>query len=138
MHHEEQNSVVNAPSQTPNHSETLEKSKPVSSETLKQIMMMAGSLDENNLPLNEGHVSEILSQRGRITEYIHDDRKRDFEKFKHESWDKKFFFALGAVVWLVVFVISIVFFKEQAVTILASTATFLGGYGLGSKDKIKE
>lgn len=135
MPHEKQDSVSGVLSSDSNNGEEGRK---VSSETLKQVMMMAGNLDENNLPFNDEHITEVLSQRREITGFIHEDRKREFERFRHESWDKKFFFAISVVVWLVVFLISLIFFKEQVITILASTATFLGGYGLGSKSKSKE
>lgn len=135
MRREKRGSVADVASPFPDHSGNFENSKAVSSESLKQVMMMASNLDENSLPLNENHITEILSQRREITGYIHEDRKRDFEKFKHESWDKKFFYAIGVFVWLIVFVFSMMFYKEQVITILAATATFLGGYGLGSKSK---
>ncbi len=135
MLHEKQDSVASALSSDSSNSE---EGRSISSETLKQVMMMTSGLDENNLPFNEEHIAEVLSQRRQITGFIHEDRKREFERFKHESWDKKFFFAMSVIVWFAVFIISLIFFKEQVITILASTATFLGGYGLGSKSKSKE
>ena len=117
--------------------ESVGEKRGVASETLKRVMMMASNFDESEVPLNENHITEILSQRREITGYIREDRKAEHEKFKIESWDKKFYFVGGVIVWLVMFLVSMMYYKEQVVTILVATMTFFGGYGFGSQQTKK-
>lgn len=104
--------------------------------TFKELTMMAASsIEDDGIKLTEKQVDEILANRCKITDYIHKDKERAHERKMRHSYDSKYYFTGGAIVWLIIFIVSMLYYKEQILTILVSTGTFFGGYGFGAKNK---
>ena len=96
----------------------------MASETLNQMMLMMNSSDGGNMQFNEQHVSALVEQKGKIIDYIHDDRKR-------ESFDKKFYVCVAVFAWFFSLFFTMKFAPEYLDVVIASSATFLGGLGIG-------
>lgn len=103
--------------------------------TLKELTLMAASMEDSGVKLTEKQVDEVLNNRCKITDYIHKDKERAHERKMTQSFDNKYYFTGGALVWLIIFIISMIYYKEQILTILVATGTFFGGYGFGASKK---
>lgn len=85
-------------------------------------------LGDTSFAPNEKQVDEILSQRSKVYDYIHDDRKR-------ESSDKKFYF-VGALGASLVIVVLVLFFAQEFLTqVISLIIGAFGGYGIGRAQK---
>lgn len=87
-------------------------------------VMLQKVLGENSFSPTEKQVDEILSQRRKVYDYIHDDKKTD-------SYDKKFYF-IGALIGSLVVTILVLFFAKEFLTqIISLIIGAFGGYGIG-------
>ncbi len=99
---------------------------PVSTESLQ--MMMASLGNQPNLPVNETHVTEMLSQRRQINEFINTDKARD-------SYDKKYYLTAGLIFILLISGLVIFTYPEYFTQVLALIIGGFGGFGLGRASK---
>ena len=85
-------------------------------------------LGENSFVPTEKQVDEILLQRGKVYDYIHEDKTID-------SYDTKFYF-VGALIGSLVVTILVLFFAKEFLTqILSLIIGAFGGYGIGKAQK---
>ena len=113
-------------SQVPADNPQGEQRPPVSSESLQMLMASLG--DQQNLPVNEAHVTEMLSQRRQINEFISEDKKRG-------SYDKKYFLTAGLIFIVVISSIVIFTHPEYFTQVLALIIGGFGGFGFGQAYK---
>lgn len=97
-------------------------SAPVSTENLQMLMASLGN--QQNLPVNEEHVTEMLSQRRQINEYINNDKARD-------SYDKKYYLTAGLIFILTISCLVIFTHPEYFTQVLALIIGGFGGFGFG-------
>ena len=101
--------------------------------TQELSVLLSKALGTDNTPeFTKEQVDELLSQKSKITDYIHEDRKQ-------ESWDNKFYLVI-VVVFILLFS-GLVLWKNPALfnEVLYFLAGLfgggLGGYGLANKRK---
>ena len=93
--------------------------------TRESIQMLAASLSgQQNLPVTEAHVEEMLSQRRQINEFINKDKERD-------SWDGKYYLTIGLIFILAISALIIFTKPEYFTQVLALIIGGFGGFGLG-------
>lgn len=98
-------------------------SKPqVTTEALQ--ILMANLTNQQNLPVTEDHVAEMLSQRRQINEYINKDNGR-------KSWDQKYYLTIGLVFILLISGLVIFTKPEYFTQVLSLIIGGFGGFGLG-------
>ena len=102
----------------------------LASESEKSLsIVLQRVLGDSSVTPNEKQVDEILSQRSKVYDYIHDDRKR-------ESSDKKFYFA-GALFSSLIIVVLVLFFAKEFLTqVISLIIGAFGGYGIGRSQKL--
>ena len=100
------------------------KSTLVSEKETSFSVMLQKVLGENQFTPTEKQVDEILSQRSKVYDYIHEDKKID-------SADKKFYFKWALVGSLVVVILVLFFANEFLTQIISLIIGAFGGYGIG-------
>lgn len=118
MHNNPQSAVISQ--DTP--SQGGKDASPVSTENLQMVMASLGN--QSNLPVNEEHVTEMLSQRRQINEFINTDKGRD-------SYDKKYYLTVGLIFILLISALVIFTYPEYFTQVLALIIGGFGGFGLG-------
>ena len=98
------------------------RNAPVSTESLQMLMANLGS--QPDMPINEGHVTEMLLQRRQINEFINDDKNRN-------SWDQRYFLTVGLVFILLISALVIFTHPEYFTQVLSLIIGGFGGFGLG-------
>lgn len=98
----------------------------VTTESLQMLMASLGN--QQNLPVNEEHVTEMLSQRRQINELINVDKGR-------ASYDKKYFLTAGLIFILVISGLVIFTRPEYFTQVLALIIGGFGGFGFGQAYK---
>ena len=91
-------------------------------------MMMANLGNEQNLPITEQHVTEMLSQRRQINGFISDDKKR-------ASYDQKYYLTTGLAFILIISGLVIFTHPEFFTQVLSLIIGGFGGFGLGRATK---
>ena len=108
---------------TPEHAPTpTHGGRAITTETLQ--MLMTNLSNQQNLPITEGHVSEMLAQRRQINEFISDDKKRG-------SWDQKYYLTVGLVFILLISGLLLLTRPEYFTQVLSLIIGGFGGFGLG-------
>ncbi len=95
---------------------------PISTEKLQ--MLMASLSGGQDLPVNEDHVTEMLSQRRQINEFINKDKGRD-------SKDRKYFLTAGLIFILLISALIIFTRPEYFTQVLSLIIGGFGGFGFG-------
>lgn len=95
---------------------------PVTTESLQMLMASLGN--QQNLPVNVEHVTEMLSQRRQINEFINEDKKRN-------SWDQRYYLTAGLMFILVISALIIFTYPEYFTQVLALIIGGFGGFGFG-------
>ncbi len=108
-------SIPNPPTGTSN-------SPSVTTESLQMLMANLGS--QQNLPVTEEHVSEMLSQRRQINEFVSKDKERT-------SWDEKYYLTVGLLFILIISALVIFTHPEYFTQVLSLIIGGFGGFGLG-------
>lgn len=110
--------------------EIIQKSIPEKKETEQQLSILLQKVigNDNTPSLNESQISEVLSRRSQISEYIHEDRKR-------ESYDSKFIL-IGIFLFILIFSGLVLWKKPDIFSQVLSLIVGLlgggaGGYGIG-------
>lgn len=94
----------------------------ITSETLQ--VLMANLPNQQNLPVTEDHVAEMLAQRRQINEYINKDNGR-------KSWDQKYYLTVGLSFILIISGLVIFTKPEYFTQVLSLIIGGFGGFGLG-------
>jgi len=87
-------------------------------------MLMASMGNQQNLPVTAEHVTEMLSQRRQINEFINQDKGRN-------SWDQKYYLTAGLIFILGISALVIYTHPEYFTQVLALIIGGFGGFGLG-------
>ncbi len=95
---------------------------PITTEALQ--ILMANLSNQQNLPVTEDHVAEMLSQRRQINEFINKDNGR-------KSWDQKYYLTSGLLFILMISGLVIFTKPEYFTQVLALIIGGFGGFGLG-------
>lgn len=101
-------------------------SNPVSMENLQMLMASLGG--QQDLPVNEEHVTEMLAQRRQINEYINKDKERG-------SWDGKYYLTTGLLFILAISALVMFTRPEYFTQVLSLIIGGFGGFGLGRGTK---
>ena len=91
-------------------------------------VMLQKVVGEGSFTPNEKQVDEILSQRGRVYDYIHADKKQN-------SFDNRFYFAGALLASLIIVVLVLFFAKEFLTQVISLIIGAFGGYGIGRAQK---
>lgn len=101
------------------------------SEKSMTVLMQKVMGGEGSFEPNEEQVDEILAQKSKIIDYVHQDKLRD-------SKDRRFYF-LGILIALVTVVLLVLFFaKEYLTQIVSLIVGAFGGYGVGKSQQSKD
>ena len=111
-----------------------EKQKPpqISSVEEEKFMAIMRQIGDSSLTnLSEQHISEVLIQRAKISEYIHNENMQEHERFK--ILQRNSLVELGSLLLFALIVLGLVAFTDksympQALTLIIG---FIGGFGLG-------
>lgn len=87
-------------------------------------ILMTNLTNQQNLPVTEDHVAEMLSQRRQINEYINKDNGR-------KSWDQKYYLTVGLSFILIISGLVIFTKPEYFTQVLSLIIGGFGGFGLG-------
>lgn len=104
----------------------IDSPNPVSTEQLQ--MLMASLSGQQDLPVNEEHITEILAQRRQINEFINKDKER-------VSWDGRYYLTAGLIFILLISALVILTHPEYFTQVLALIIGGFGGFGLGRGTK---
>ncbi len=99
---------------------------PVTTEKLQMLMASMGN--QQNLPVNEEHVTEILAQRRQINGFINEDKQR-------ESSDQRYFLTAGLIFILLISALTILKKPEYFTQVLSLIIGGFGGFGFGRATK---
>lgn len=95
---------------------------PVTTEKLQ--VMLASLGNQQKLPMNEKHVTEMLFQRRQINEFINKDKQRD-------SGDKRYFLTAGLVFIFMISCLVLYTYPEYFTQVLSLIIGGFGGFGIG-------
>ncbi len=108
-------------------------SSPASETTLQMIMQRVIGQDAYTPTLAQ--IDEIIAQKGKIVDYIREDRKEDHDKFKISSKNGLHYF-YGSLVFITVIAGAVLWQKPEYFTqVLSALLGFAGGFGLGQSKK---
>lgn len=95
-------------------------------ETSQQLSILLQKVIGSDTAPNftEEQTNEILSQRRKITEYVHEDRKR-------ESYDSKFYLVSIALFVLLFSALVLNYYPEVFPEVLSLVVGLFGGYAIG-------
>ncbi len=103
---------------------TSDKSTTSQSMTTESLqMLMANIGNAQNVPITEEHVSEVLSQRRQINEFINKDKERS-------SYDQKYFLTVGLIFILLISGLVIWTYPEYLSQVLSLIMGGFGGFGV--------
>ncbi|MBU3978926.1 hypothetical protein KJ980_07040 [Patescibacteria group bacterium] len=105
----------------------------VEEEKFMAIMRQIGDNSLNNL--SPENIKEVINQRGKIADYIHEENMQEHERFK--ILQKNSLIQLGVLLTFAVIVLLLVAFinkdyMPQAITLIIG---FVGGFGVGKTVK---
>ncbi len=109
----------------------IERNPVVTSEQQKSMtILMEKVMGDTSFTPTETQVDEILSQKSKVIDYIHEDKKL-------ESSDNRFYF-LAVIIFSGIIILSVLFFaKENLTQIVSLIIGGLGGYGIGKNQSTK-
>ncbi len=118
---------------SPEAHQPLPKISSTEEEKFMAIMNMVGESSLNNL--SPENISEVLSQRRKIGEYIHEENMQEHERFKiiqNIGLIQFVLLILFAIVILVLVAVVDKTYLPQALTLIIG---FIGGFGIGKSQK---
>ena len=98
----------------------------VVSESLQMLMASLGG--SQDLPVTEEHISEMLSQRRQVNEFVNEGKKRD-------SYDQRYCLTIGLLFIVVISALIIFTHPEYFTQVLSLIIGGFGGFGLGRASK---
>lgn len=110
----------------------LKNRAPIFSESEKKLAIAFREIERvQNDNMNENHISEVLSQRRTVHQYIHEENMQFHERFKIDHRNN--LIKWGGIIAFVVFILLLVTFtmKEYLPEALGIVVAFLGGIGIG-------
>lgn len=105
----------------------------VSEEKQRELLMMMQHInDDNGVDFTENQVDKILEQKGKVFDYIHEERMQEHERYKIQSRDGRFYF--GWVLVFFVLLLGTVIFRvpEYTSQVLSGVFGLLSGLGIGT------
>ncbi len=110
--------------------EVVKLKEPVlTSDTEKTMtVLMQKVMGEGSFVPTEKQADEILTQRSKIIDYVHNDKIRD-------SKDKRFYFGCFLAGSLIVVLCVLFFAKEYLTQVISLIVGALGGYGFGKSQQ---
>ncbi len=113
----------------PSHSQKPPKISSIEEEKFMTIMKQIGDNTFNDLSAKD--MTEVINQRGKIVEYVHEENMQEHERFKIIQTSS--LIQLGALLGFAIIVLCLVAFVDKAYLPQALTLIigFVGGFGVG-------
>ena len=112
--------------------ELQKKKEPLFTENEKKLALVFREIERGDSDkMNEDHISEVLSQRRKVHEYIHEENMQFHERFKIDHRNN--LIKWGGIIGFVVFILLLVVYNMPAYLpeALRIVVAFLGGIGIG-------
>src|SRR4030042_4670166 len=113
-----------------------EKPKKISQVEEEKFMAIMRQVGDTNLSnLSGKHITEVLSQRRKIGEYIHTENMQEHERFK--ILQRNSLIQLGSILLFAIVILGLISvvdktYLPQALTLIIG---FVGGFGVGKSSK---